>query len=98
LPVFSLTDFLVPILTHENLERGSLGFVAVGVSTVDKRSLTKEEGNILSEIWNVLKHCIHPEMDIVLPRMSRPKSGKVFFVVACSHQTGIEVLARRIQE
>jgi hypothetical protein len=98
LPIFSLTDFLAPILTPDNLANGSIGLITVEVFTSEKRSLTRADENLLAETRNVLKHCILPNLDLVLPRMGRQESGEVFFVVACSIHEGVEALVKRIRE
>ncbi|MCJ7748839.1 MAG: hypothetical protein MUP27_13970, partial [Desulfobacterales bacterium] len=35
--------------------------------------------------------------DVLLPRISSPKLGEIFLIVACTEQKGAEALVRRIQ-
>ncbi|MDY7033490.1 MAG: ATP-binding protein [Thermodesulfobacteriota bacterium] len=97
LPIFSLMDFIAPIIKPENIVGDFVGFITVEVFKRERRPLTRADEEMLAETWNVLKHCILPDKDLVLPRMGHPECGEVFFIVACSHQSGIEALTKRIQ-
>jgi len=97
LPVFSLTRFLAPIITPENVRSGSIGFITVEVFRSENQVLTRADEKMLLEIWNVLGHCILTDMDLVLPRMGRLKFGEIFFLVACCTKDGVEALIKRIQ-
>ncbi len=97
LPVFSLQTYLAPILSPANLRARTVGLITVEVLLGDARNLTKADERTLSEIWGILKYCILPEMDQVLPRMGRFEYGEIFFVVACSNIEGVKALVRRIR-
>ncbi len=98
LPIFSLVRQLTPILTKRNLMTGSMALITVEVFPVEKRLLTKTDEAALREAWNVLQHCILPNLDVLLPRMPPRKLGETFFIVACADRNGVEVLVRRIRE
>lgn len=97
LPIFSLSSLLEPILTLQNLKRGSVALVNIEVYPVEKRQLTKIDERVLLETWDVLKGCVLPVSDVVLPRIGRTKSGEIFFIVACADQKGVEVMECRIK-
>jgi signal transduction histidine kinase len=98
LPIFSLLGLLAPVLTAKKLQKGSLALIAVEVSPLDKRLLTKADERALMGGLNILKRCILPDKDVVLPRMGRTERGEVFFVVACADQEGTGVLVSRIED
>jgi hypothetical protein len=51
----------------------------------------------MAEVWNILSHCVLPDLDLVLPRMGRMHSGEVFFILACSPPQGIRAMVGRIE-
>jgi len=97
LPIFSLLSLLEPIFTPQNLKKGSVALVNIGVYPIEKRQLTKIDERVLLETWDVLKGCVLPVSDVVLPRIGRTKSGETFFIVACADQKGAEVMECRIK-
>ena len=99
LPVFSLAKLITPILTPQNLAKGSVALIAVEVSSSKKKVLTEtdEDEIVLRKVATVLSRCVLPDMDVLMPRMAHGRSGNIFCMVACADQSGTEVLVRRIQ-
>lgn len=97
LPIFSLMDLLSPILTPENLEKGSAAIISVRVLPVEKCPSRKIDEKVLRKARSVVQHSILPDLDVLLPRITSADSGEIFFVVACCDRGGAEVLVRRIQ-
>lgn len=98
LPIFSLAGLFVPILTTKNLPTGSLALIVVEVLPVVNLPLTKADETVLREIRNVLKHCILPDKDVLLPNLTRKTLEDIFFLAACTDQGGAEVIVSRIRE
>ncbi len=98
-PVFSLAKLITPILTPQNLAKGSVALIAVEVSFRKKKVLTEtdEDAFVLRKVATVLSRCVLPDMDVLMPRMAHGRSGNIFCMVACADQKGSEVLVRRIQ-
>ena len=98
-PVFSLAKLITPILTPQNLAKGSVALIAVEVSFRKKKVLTEtdEDAFVLRKVATVLSRCVLPDMDVLMPRMAHGRSGNIFCMVACADQRGTEVLVRRIQ-
>ncbi|NNG00447.1 MAG: response regulator [Desulfobacteraceae bacterium] len=96
IPVFSLETLLVPILTPEAISAENFGFITVEVFPDENRPLTNQDGKVLSEIWDILKYCVMPDLDLVLPRMGRLDNGEIFFIAAGSPPEGIKAMIRRI--
>jgi hypothetical protein len=99
LPIFSLARLIAPVLTPENLLKGSVALISIQLfSPVPPASAkTRSDEIILREVQNVLTRCILPDLDVLLPRMADRKTGHIFFMLACADQTGTEVLVRRIK-
>ncbi len=97
LPVFSLEALVTPVLTQEVASSGNMGVITVEVSPTNPRLLKNNDENVMFEVWNILKHCILPDLDLVLPRMARLEKSEVFFILACSSPQGIEAMIRRIE-
>ena len=98
LPVFSLAKALRPILTEDNLLRGSIALITVDVTSTDDRSLGQLEEAAMEEVWHILDRCIIRAMDVVVPRMPRRKTGETFYVAAWVGEAGTESLVGRIRQ
>ena len=79
------------------MQSGEIGFITIEVFKPGKNVLTLADEKMLSKVWNILGHCILPDLDLVLPRMGRERFGEVFFVVACCTKDGVDALTKRIQ-
>jgi signal transduction histidine kinase len=99
LPTFSLARLITPILTPENLLKGSVALITVHLFSTLKTTISKTHSDetALREVQNALTRCILPDLDVLLPRMAHRESGNIFFMVACADQGGTEVLVRRIR-
>jgi signal transduction histidine kinase len=97
LPVFSLEKLVSSVVTSETAKAGQVGIITVEVFPEKDRVLNNQDEKVLTEIWNILKFCILPDLDLVLPRIGRMDRGEVFFVLACSPPQGIRAMIRRIQ-
>jgi PAS domain S-box-containing protein len=91
-PVFSLTKLCAEILTTPNLEAGSVTLIAVDVDSIEGAV----QADLAPEVWKVLKRCIHPGQDILLPELCNAESTGTFFIVACADIKGFAVIAKRI--
>jgi putative nucleotidyltransferase with HDIG domain len=91
-----LAHVLVPILTVENLQGGSVALLAVNLSPAAARSLAAADEAALRGARNVLEQCIIRAKDVVLPKTTGDGSVATFHVLACTDYHGAEVLSRRI--
>jgi len=98
LPIFSMPRLLAPILTTKTLRAGSLALITVVLIPHGNRLLTKVDENAVREVRNILKRCTLPEKDILLPNLTLTEREDIFFVVACTDQSGAEVIASRVRE
>ncbi|MGD9367073.1 MAG: ATP-binding protein [Desulfobacteraceae bacterium] len=97
LPVFSLEKLVASVFTVETAKAGHLGVITVEVFPEESRILNSQDEKAMAEVWNILKYCVLPDLDLVLPRMGRMDTGEVFFILACSSPQGISALIRRMQ-
>lgn len=95
LPILSLAKLFVSI--PKDLLTGPMALIAVEIFPASKRLLMGDDEVIIQEVRNVLKHCILLDRDVLLPRVSSPKFGENFLIVACTEQKGAEALVRRIR-
>ncbi|MGD9211632.1 MAG: ATP-binding protein [Desulfobacteraceae bacterium] len=97
LPIFSLKELLMPILTPDAIKKGNIGMIIVEVISDEPCSLTSQKSKILAEVWKMLNLCILPDLDVVLPRLGKFDNGETFYIVACSLPKESNPLIRRIR-
>jgi hypothetical protein len=92
LPVFSLGRLCASILTEDNLAGGCVTLISVELLAGDGG----DRAELTPEIQTVLKRCIHPGQDALLPWMGDSDPQITFFIVACTDERGYAVIAKRI--
>jgi signal transduction histidine kinase len=97
LPVFSMEKLVASVFTARTAGTGHVGVITVEVFPKESRALNNQDEKAMAEVWNILKYCVLPDLDLVLPRMGRMETGEVFFILACSPPQGIRALIRRIE-
>ncbi len=98
MPVFSLNNLLVPILTKKKKLPEAVALMDVTVS-LQNRSLSPEKvEDRLREGRDLLMNCIQPSQDFLLPRIARTKNGETFFLVVAADPQGVQIISRRINE
>ena len=97
LPLFSLTKLLFPVITDQDHLREALTLVLVALSPHG----TPEMGNwerTHEECLNLLRSCILPAKDLILPALAGSGHAESFMIVASTDASGAEVLMKRIRE
>ena len=97
LPLFSLAKLLSPIITEGGRLRESLVLFAVDVIP----SVPPSVGNwkeITERCLDLLRQCIFPDRDIVLPIWGSSARAETFLIVASADQNGTAILWKRISE
>jgi signal transduction histidine kinase len=97
LPVFSIKAFVAPILTPKAASSGNIGIITIEISPTNSRALKTDDEKVMFEVWSILKHCILPDFDLVLPRMARLEKSEAFYILANSPPQGVEAMIRRIK-
>jgi len=98
LPVFALEPLLAPLLTAENLERGSFSVITVDLVPDAGKSADKDTTQAMNAAWDAITTCVHPAMDVLLPRFGRSEVGETFVVVAMADAEGADRITRRIED
>jgi signal transduction histidine kinase len=98
LPVFNLNQILITTITPEILQKGLIMFINIEAKKHNNCSLSKDDRKVLWEIWNIIDRCSLPDLDVLLPRIGNFNCGEIFFLIACTNESGSQVLMRRIKE
>ena len=97
LPLFSLSQILLPIITDQGHLRDALTLVRVDLAPqwgpgagdgADTSTLCRE----------LLRTCIVPAKDVLLPALETAPEGETFWIVASADASGAEILTKRIRE
>jgi signal transduction histidine kinase len=94
IPIFSLQDLIRPILTGERTHGESIAVITVGVSPRD--GSLEVPGRILDAVRGVLKGCLRPDKDVLLPDLGPGGEHALFFAIASTQEHGAEIISKRI--
>jgi sigma-B regulation protein RsbU (phosphoserine phosphatase) len=97
LPLFSLAKLLSPIITENGHLRESLVLFAVDLIPFSPPSVGNWK-DITERCLDLLRQCIFPDRDIVLPIWGNGARGETFLIVASADQNGTNILWKRISE
>ena len=92
LPVFALSRLLFPVLTDQGRLPDSVALLRVELYA----QWTSELGHWRDRCLDLLRSCIVPSKDLVLPALENG-AGETFWIVASTDQSGANVLAQRIR-
>jgi signal transduction histidine kinase len=92
LPVFPLSRLLFPVLTDQGHLPKSIALITVELSSRWKPAVGYERDRSLE----LLRSCVMPTKDLVLPPVATSGLGEIFWIVAAADQPGAKVLAQRI--
>jgi signal transduction histidine kinase len=95
IPTFSLQSLIRPILTEETTPGESLAVITVGVSSRD--GSLEVPSRILNAVRGVLKECLRPDKDVLLPDLTPGDERGLFFAIASTQGHGAEIIGRRIR-
>ncbi len=73
-----------------------MALVAIDISSANSLEGEALEPHLRSA-RRVVKSCILPDLDVLLPQMARHPNGDTLLVVAATDRSGVNVLSRRIQ-
>jgi hypothetical protein len=93
IPIFSLQDLIRPILTQERAPGESIAVITVRVSPRD--GSTEVPARVLDAVRAVLKECLRPDKDVLLPDLGSGEQG-LFFLIALTQGQGAEIIGQRI--
>jgi hypothetical protein len=96
LPIFSLVNLVGSVIAPDGRLRPIVALVAIDVSSAGSLVGDALEPHLRSA-RRVVRHCILPDLDVLLPEMARRPNGDTLLVVAATDRNGVSVLSRRIQ-
>ena len=98
LPIFSLSDLIARALRKELRTDGPITLVTteIGSQTGWLSDEAREEQS--HGVRNLLQHCLHSDVDVLLPRMGHAGAVELFFIVAMTDGTGGEAITKRVRE
>ena len=97
LPLFSLANFLAPIITHQGHLRDSLSLITVELTPLD----TPFAGNwedMRQYCLQILEPCILGGKDAILPALGNTEQGETLVIVASTDEHGASVVEKRMRE
>jgi len=96
-PVLSLERLITPLVKDGFWPAESAYLVIVRISVPDALPLKSQE-EWHREVRRVIRHCLMPDRDVVLSKMSHEGDGERVLVAAFADEKGVSVLGIRIQE
>jgi signal transduction histidine kinase len=94
IPIFSLQDLIRPLLKGERAPGESMAVITVGVSPRD--GSLEVPSRVLEEVRGVLKECLRPDKDVLLPDLGPGGEQGLFFAIASTQEHGAEITGKRI--
>jgi signal transduction histidine kinase len=94
IPIFSLQDLIRPILTEERTAGECIAVITVGVTSRD--GSLELPSRILAAVRGVLKDCLRPDKDVLLPDLGPGGEHGLFFAIASTQEQGAEIISKRI--
>ncbi len=95
LPVFSMNQLLMPVLTNDVFSNGTT-LIAVNLFSKKSEQAAGKIDHAISIVQQLLERCVYPDCDLLLPRLVHREASETFFIVAAADQDGASVLCQRI--
>lgn len=97
LPLYSLANLLLPVITHEGRLRDAIVLIKVELIPVSDPPKTNWK-DICRQARRMLRRCVYPNKDLVLPTLGSTGLGESMFVVASTNLESSEAMMKRIRE
>jgi nitrogen-specific signal transduction histidine kinase len=97
LPVLSLQQILLPVITVQNQIREAFTLLTVGIAPVPG-SNPGVWIDVQHKCHDILQQCIFPDKDVVLPPLAHNGPSENFIIVASTEEQGAAILSRRIRQ
>jgi hypothetical protein len=98
LPIFSLKKLMAPLLKNNKWPRESAALVSVEIHGRKECPSDPAQKEWTREVRALIRSCLLPNLDVLLPQMNGQGDGERFRVAAFADEQGASVLSRRIQE
>jgi signal transduction histidine kinase len=97
LPVFSLSNVIAPLLKDDRWPAESVALVMAEISFGGGRNADFQQ-EWRHEVRDLVRRCLLPNLDVLLPKMSYGAEEERFFVAAFADEKGASILAKRIRD
>jgi PAS domain S-box-containing protein len=98
LPIFSMRKLIIPLINSNKWPAETAALVKVAVCRRDAWKSGDSQGKWSREARSLIRSCVMPNLDVLLPARSSRSEEELFFVVAFADDRGAAVLANRIRE
>lgn len=96
IPVLSLKQLLLPIVTTQNQLREDFTLIRVAIAPVPGTN-PGVWADVRSRCVDILQRCIYPDRDVLLPPLAQSAVRDNFVIVASANATGGSILATRLR-
>jgi signal transduction histidine kinase len=98
LPIFSLAKLLTPVITDNNRLKENIALITVELSPNDGPPSARFTEPMRREAWQALQGCMHPDQNILLPRMASNGESEVFYIVEGGDPSDTSTFAQLLRE
>jgi nitrogen-specific signal transduction histidine kinase len=95
LPLFSLSKLLAPIITSGGALPDTLVLIMAELTPKTRHNLL-QSSSLRQECMDILRSCVIPDKDIVLPALSGDNGSEIFMVLASADELATKILVKRI--
>jgi signal transduction histidine kinase len=97
-PIFSLPILIAPAFRKEGRSNGPVTLVVTEIGSQSGWLSDDVRAEQSHGVRDVLQHCLHSHLDVLLPKMGVAGAVELFFLVAITDAIGGEAISKRIQE
>jgi signal transduction histidine kinase len=97
-PVFSLLSLIAPALRRDGRTEAPITVVATEVGSQTGWLSDEMRRDQCREIRNLLRGCLHSDIDVLLPKTGFTGAVELFFIVAITDAIGGEAISKRIRK
>jgi signal transduction histidine kinase len=95
LPLFSLSKLLAPIVNSLGKLPDPLVLITIEGTPKPQPGLPRRT-NLRQQCMDILRSCVSPDKDIVLPALTGEDGSEIFMVVAAADERATDILLKRI--
>jgi signal transduction histidine kinase len=95
LPLFSLSKLLAPIVNSVGKLPDPLVLITIEGTPKPQPGLPRRT-NLRQQCTDIIRSCVSPDKDIVLPALTGEDGSEIFMVVAAADERATEILLKRI--
>jgi signal transduction histidine kinase len=97
-PVFSLPNLIAPALRREGCTESPITLIVIEVGSHTGWLSDEMRRDQCREIRQLLRGCLHSDLDVLLPKMGLAGAVELFFIVAVTDGIGAEAISKRIRK